>query len=213
MKTLQHLILIPTEGERTSLLRQQNWARPDFRVELCGFGAVAAAARSAQLLATLQPQCAWLLGIAGAFDLETCPLESVQEFDAVVIHGIGAGEGETASNSEQLGFPQWPGEAESNTPSVFDKIHLRGPLPTRTLLTVCAASASPQQAAQRHIQFPDALAEDMEGFGVALACELTHTPLRILRGISNLAGNRNHREWRIQAALDRVRERLESELL
>jgi futalosine hydrolase len=45
------------------------------------------------------------------------------------------------------------------------------------------------------------MAEDMEGFGVALACRLLGVPLAIVRGISNEAGDREHARWQVPAAL------------
>ena len=45
------------------------------------------------------------------------------------------------------------------------------------------------------------MAEDMEGFGVALACRLGGVPLGIVRGISNDAGDRDKSRWQIPAAL------------
>ncbi|MFM8578800.1 MAG: hypothetical protein ACKOCN_08370, partial [Planctomycetaceae bacterium] len=49
--------------------------------------------------------------------------------------------------------------------------------------------------------FPGAVAEDMEGFGVAMACRLVGVPLTIVRGISNIAGDRDTRQWRIRESL------------
>ena len=51
-------------------------------------------------------------------------------------------------------------------------------------------------------QYPGAVAEDMEGFAVALACRLTGVPLAIARGISNEVGDREFERWQIPAALD-----------
>jgi nucleoside phosphorylase len=45
----------------------------------------------------------------------------------------------------------------------------------------------------------------MEGFGVALACALERVPLAIVRGISNLVGDREPARWRIPAALAAAR--------
>ena len=69
------------------------------------------------------------------------------------------------------------------------------------LLTCCAASANAQEAAARRDRFPEAVAEDMEGFGVAMACALAGVPLQIVRGISNEVGDRDHRNWQINTAL------------
>ena len=73
-------------------------------------------------------------------------------------------------------------------------------------------SAQRQQAAQRQLRYPEAVAEEMEGFGVAMACRLAGVPLRIVRGISNHAGNRNLAEWQIEEALAAAAE-LASELI
>ena len=70
-----------------------------------------------------------------------------------------------------------------------------------TLLTCCSASDSAEEAEARLQRFPDAAAEDMEGFSVAMACNLARVPLQIVRGISNEVGNRNMDQWRIDEAL------------
>ena len=57
----------------------------------------------------------------------------------------------------------------------------------------------------RRERFPDAVAEDMEGFAVAVACTLAGVPLRVVRGISNLVGDRDPKHWRIPAALAAAR--------
>ena len=49
------------------------------------------------------------------------------------------------------------------------------------------------------------MAEDMEAFGVALACHARQTPLTVVRGISNLAGDGDVAGWRIDEALTAAR--------
>jgi futalosine hydrolase len=46
------------------------------------------------------------------------------------------------------------------------------------------------------------MAEDMEGFGVALACRLHGVPVDIVRGISNTVGDRDKARWRVETALE-----------
>ena len=70
------------------------------------------------------------------------------------------------------------------------------------MLTACAASAGPADVAARRALIPDAVAEDMEGFGIALACELAGVPWTIIRGISNRAGDRDHAQWCVEPALE-----------
>ena len=45
------------------------------------------------------------------------------------------------------------------------------------------------------------MAEDMESFSVAVACTMARIPLTIVRGISNIAGDRDKVRWRIADAL------------
>ncbi len=185
METGGTLLLVPTELELAELESLGGFAA---RVELCGFGPVAAAARTAQLVAQHSPAEVLLLGIAGSFEPVRLPIGSVSSFREVAIDGIGAG------------FPQWAG--------VHDRIALapltRGVLDP-LLLTACTASASPAQAKQRRERFPGVLAEDMEGFGVALACSLAGVPCTIVRGISNAVGERDKSRWRIPEALAAAR--------
>lgn len=224
------LVLVPTELERRRVLDHGGIPAAGGQLHLCGFGPVAAAARTAQLLADLRPERVLLLGIAGAYDTDRWPVESALEFEAVAVEGIGVGEGRELLPPPALGFPQWPGstgESGGETSSsahlapIYDALALAagGPRaeprgatnPTescprgRWLLTTCAASSSPDQAAVRRERFPEADAEDMEGFAVATSCALFHTPLRIVRGISNRVGDREVSNWRIPGALASAR--------
>ena len=77
-----------------------------------------------------------------------------------------------------------------------------GDLPReRLLLTVTAAAAGPEDVRLRKAMFPEASAEEMEGFAVALACRLFRIPCTIIRGISNTAGDRDKAHWQIEAPL------------
>ena len=88
-----------------------------------------------------------------------------------------------------------------------EQLELATPTGDGLLLTTCAASDTPERAAWLHERYSGALAEDMEGFGVALACHLAGTPCWIVRGISNQVGDRAPPHWRIPSALAAARER------
>lgn len=199
------LVLIPTDLELRRLEDQGGIDASLGQVELCGFGPIAAAARTAQLLASHKPARVLLIGIAGAYDPEAHAVGTALEFSSVAVEGIGAGEGETAKSPPALGFPQWPGSACTTPHPILDEIALasaQGP----ELLTTCSASDSPEHAALRRKRHPNAAAEDMEGFAVAMACALNEVPLRIVRGISNAVGDRDPANWRIPLALGAARE-------
>lgn len=199
------LILVPTPIEEERLADCGGFGRGFGLLARCGFGPIAAAARTAELLATLRPSRALLVGIAGAYDVERHPPGSALEFGAVAIDGVGAGEGRAFQGPPEIGFPQWPGGAGARTHPIVDRLALASSPDRPLLLTTCAASSSPEQAAQRRARFPGAVAEDMEGFAVAFACALAGVPLRVVRGVSNEVGDRDPRSWRIPAALAAAR--------
>jgi futalosine hydrolase len=202
------LILIPTELERRVVEDAGGIPVGLAIVAICGFGPIAAAARAAELIARLRPARVVLLGIAGTYAEVDHPLGDALAFERVAVDGIGAG----ALGSRALGFAQWDGSAEAS--AIYESLALsreREPLPVETasdastLLTVCSASASRGEAIARQKQYVGTVAEDMEGFGVALACAIARTPLAIVRGISNVAGDRDVARWKIREALVRAR--------
>ncbi len=198
------LLCVPTELERSILER----VAPDLfegqggpGVQVIGFGPVAAAARTSALIARLHPEQLLLLGIAGglAGGLESGPqVGEAAEFGAVALDGVGAGAGQDAGLllPSALGFPQWQ-DAEGEVHE-----HLQLPAEGPLLLSVCAASGSPSEAARRLERFRGAVAEDMETFGAALAARMAGVPLRAVRGISNVAGDRDKDRWQIEPALE-----------
>jgi futalosine hydrolase len=202
------LVLFPTEIERRRFEDQGGLPIGAALAELCGFGPVAAASRAAQLVAELKPSRVFLVGIAGTFDPDGLAVGEAYEFGAVAIDGVGVGEGASLATPPALGFPQWPGSTASGVAPIFDRIPLAVPAGARhagLLLTTCAASADAAQASVRRERFPDAAAEDMEGFAVATACAMAAVPVRIIRGISNVVGDRDASHWRIPSALAAAR--------
>lgn len=201
------LLLVPTELELRRLEDLGGFGHGLALTRLCGFGPIAAAARTAALLAELRPARVLLVGIAGSYDTQAAPLESALEFGEVALTGVGAGEGADFQGPPALGFPQWPGSPGTTPHPVVDSLPLHAPAAAALLLSSCAASADAAMAERRRGAFPTALCEDMEGFGVALACALSATPLRIVRGVSNLVGDRDPAHWRIPGALEAARQR------
>lgn len=230
---LRQLVLIPTQLERQFATLLDDLQGEAIAVELCGIGAVAAAARTAALIATLQPRAVLLVGIAGVLQAapasreknaaslpddeavanndtnhaEAVPAGKLQlrighayEFGSVACFGIGVGQGGNHQTLQQLKWNHW------SNPYIADQLELHRPATVTAagagqLLSVCSASATPDEAACHRQKFPLATAEDMEGFSVAVACRLEGVPLRIVRGMSNFAGDRDPRHWRIREAM------------
>lgn len=211
----RHLILVPTEMERRRLDPVLAPAMAQgCSVALCGFGPVAAAARTAQLLAEHAPERVLLVGIAGRLD-DRLVVGAAYQFERVACYGVGAGSGGAFVSAGAMGWRQWPGDADGMSPhggdSIGDEIgNLTscavgsddGGGQADLLLTVCAAAASAEDVRLRKQTFPAATAEDMEGFAVAFACRLRGVPVGIIRGISNTAGDRDTSRWQVATSLE-----------
>ena len=195
------LVLVPTEMERRHLARQRGFG-VDAPCELCGFGPVAAAARARDAIADHEPERVILVGIAGTFDPDGLPVGTAAVFRSVLMHGVGVGVASFVP-APALGYRHWPrsDEGEAEGP---EALTLARPVPPAAgaLLTVCTAAATEAEVRERRALFPDAVAEDMEGFAVALACRVAEVPVAIVRGISNAVGGRRFDRWEIPEALD-----------
>lgn len=192
------LLCVPTQLELNhlteadpDLMAASRWAH----VAVIGFGPVAAAASTAALIAAHRPAHVLLIGIAGTY-LAKDTIGTALTFGSVSMDGIGAGEGSTTLSPAAMNFPQW--SSPSGEP-IFDHLPLANEGPE--LLTVCATADSPAMLATRRTRFPHAAAEDMESFAVTLAATMAGLPTTTIRGLSNQAGNRDPKTWRIKEAL------------
>ena len=193
------LILVPTQMELDCLsdrfrtgIEQNNG-----RIELCGFGVVVSGIRATQLVAEFAPERVLLIGIAGALS-PALQVGQAIEFGEAVCYGIGAGSGDGFISASEMGWKQWPrGTGISDEIQLADGSQANG----NCLLTCCSASATEHDVRLRLEKYPKAVAEDMEGFSVAVACCFAGIPLRIIRGISNLAGDRDKSNWRLRDAM------------
>ncbi|MEU4402267.1 futalosine hydrolase [Micromonospora orduensis] len=70
--------------------------------------------------------------------------------------------------------------------------------PVLTVSTVTGTAASTEELRRRH---PEAVAEAMEGYGVAVAAAQAGVPFAELRTISNPIGPRDRDAWRLREAL------------
>ena len=198
------LILIPTPLETKFARGPLEKHLPNWTIRTVGFGLVTAAANTSRWIHQHQPERVLLIGIAGSYHEFSCPVATAARFDEVICDGIGVGTGEHFRSAGQMGWDQW--HADSSGSSIGDKIalpevHLADLPSAGGLLSVCAASENIDQAVQRRTRYPNAVAEDMEGFGVAVATTLASVQLQIVRGISNLAGDRTLENWKIEEAL------------
>ena len=193
-------VLVPSTLERGRLADAAGAKRA---LQVIGVGPVAAALGTAEALRAARPADGapvLLVGIAGSLDPVRAPIGALLVATSVSDESVGAGEGAAFRPLAQLGLP-----AADTTPHELSCAGdpLRDVLPRACfgeLAMVAACAATPAEARARHVRRPSALAEDMEGFSVALACARAGRPLSILRAVSNVAGERDKRRWDLEAA-------------
>ena len=194
-------VLVPSTLERARLVVGGSVQAPTLR--LIGVGPVAAALGAAEALRSARaPDGApvLLVGIAGSLDPARAPIGALLVATGVSDEAVGAGEGAAFRPLARLGLP-----AEDSTPYELPCTcdPLRAALPHARcgeLAMVATTAASPAEARARHARRPAALAEEMEGYSVALACARAGRPLSILRAVSNVAGERDKRRWDLESA-------------
>lgn len=177
-------------------------------IQTCGFGPIVAGIRTMRLLAHYKPREVVLVGIAGALGPQL-PIGTATVFSRIACYGIGAGSGLDFETASELGWPQWTDpEFGQSFGDVIEPATESDPESSAglMLLTVCAASGCNEDVEHRLNKFPHAVAEDMEAFSVALACRMAGIPLTVIRGISNMAGDRDKSNWNVATALEAAAE-------
>ncbi|WP_042412883.1 futalosine hydrolase [Streptacidiphilus anmyonensis] len=168
-----------------------------------GVGPAAAAAATATALA-LAPTAYGLVvsaGIAGGF-APAAPIGSAVVAEAVVAADLGAETPEGFSDVTELGFGRVRHACAFVDP-VLRRLRDAGlPAATGPVLTVSTVTGSAERAAELLRRHPGAVAEAMEGFGVAEAAAGHGVPVLELRTVSNAVGPRDRAAWRIGEALD-----------
>ncbi|GGT24971.1 futalosine hydrolase [Streptomyces chromofuscus] len=189
---------VPLPGEGAVLHRLP--AGPDLLAAGVGPALAAARAASALTAAALHGRPYTLVvsaGIAGGFAPEA-PVGSLVVADEITAADLGAETAEGFVPVTELGF----GTVTHRPPEalVRDAATATGARPG-TVLTVSTVTGTAARAAALRARHPRALAEAMEGFGVAEAAAAHGTPVLELRAVSNPVGPRDRAAWRIGAAL------------
>ncbi|MFJ9347190.1 futalosine hydrolase [Streptomyces sp. NPDC101237] len=137
-------------------------------------------------------------GIAGGFQ-PAAPVGSLVVADEIVAADLGAETADGFVPVTELGF----GTVSHRPPDplVRATAEATGARPG-AVLTVSTVTGSAARAADLCARHPHALAEAMEGFGVAEAAAAHGVPVLEIRAVSNPVGPRDRDAWRIPAALD-----------
>jgi futalosine hydrolase len=171
----------------------------DSRVDViaAGVGPAAAAAATATALAGASYGLVVSAGIAGGFQPEA-PVGSLVIADEITVADLGAETPDGFVPVTELGF----GAVTHRPPNALVR-DLAAATGARTgaVLTVSTVTGTAARATELRARHPRALAEAMEGFGVAEAAAAHGIPVLELRAVSNPVGPRDRTAWRIGDAL------------
>lgn len=171
-----------------------------FDVLAGGAGPAAAAAAAAFALASSAPHPYGLVisaGIGGGF-APTAPLGSLVVASDIVAADLGAETPDGFLPVTALGFGR---DRFVPPPALVREVAAATGAAPGPVLTVSTVTGTAARTAALLAAHPGALAEAMEGFGVAEAAERAGVPVLELRAISNTVGPRDRAAWRIGDAL------------
>ncbi|MET8559179.1 futalosine hydrolase [Streptomyces flaveolus] len=136
-------------------------------------------------------------GIGGGFP-PGAPVGSLVVADAITVADLGAETADGFLPVTELGF----GTITHRPPESLVRVVSEATgARTGTILTVSTVTGTAARAAALRDRHPGALAEGMEGFGVAEAAAAHGVPVLELRAVSNPVGPRDRAAWRIGDAL------------
>jgi futalosine hydrolase len=190
------LVVTAVEAERAAVAARL----PDgsaHSVISVGVGPAAAAAGAAGALAAGSFDLALSAGIGGGF----APLGpgDIAIASSIVFADLGAETDAGFAPASELGFGVDRYDVE---PGLAVELADRCSGHLGTILTVATVTGTAASADALIGRYPDAVAEGMEGAGVAAAAARLPIPWAEVRAISNLVGPRDRASWRIAEALD-----------
>ncbi|PZM90544.1 MAG: futalosine hydrolase [Actinobacteria bacterium] len=199
---MNRLLMVTAVDAEADAVRA-GWTAAGVTVAAVGVGPAAAAAGTARLLAYAeaegQPYTAVIsAGIGGGFP-GRAPVGATVVATASVAADLGAESPTGFLPLDELGFGATVATADPTLVA-----WLRAALPqalTGAVLTVSTVTGTAERARHLADRHPDALAEAMEGYGVACAAAGAGVPFAELRTISNPVGPRDRAAWRIGDAL------------
>jgi len=198
------LVATAVAAERDAVLAGLPPGEAEVTVAAVGVGPAAAAAGTARLLALAEAAgrpYRWVVsaGIGGGF-----PARAKVGMVVLATRSIAADLGAATADGflplDELGFG-----STVMAPDPVLLTALRAALPaavTGAVLTVSTVTGTAPTAAALAARYPDAVAEGMEGYGVACAAALSGAGFAELRTVSNPVGPRDRAAWRIREALD-----------
>lgn len=184
---------------------------------ISGIGMVNAAIAATMLLERFSPGMLISTGIGGAFPGSEISVGAVAFADMEIYGDTGSGYGENFIDLKDMGFPLITTPEELSSPrKIFNEIPVtqkyldtlvdlawRSGLSAKKgpFVTIASVSDSPERARWLGRRY-NAICENMEGAAVAHVAYLYGIEFLEIRGISNIAGERNKDRWNIKLATE-----------
>ncbi|MFI5958470.1 futalosine hydrolase [Cryptosporangium sp. NPDC051539] len=170
-----------------------------------GVGPVAAAVSTAMALGDGKYDLVLSTGLAGGFP-GRAPIGSIVVADTVRWADLGADTEEGFLDLAGLGLAGGDVLASPAGRLVTDALSdARIPALTGEILTLSTMTGTDRRGAELASVHPSAVAEAMEGYGVAWAAARAGVPWAELRAVSNLVGRRDRSAWNIPLAFEALR--------
>jgi futalosine hydrolase len=202
-KNRRILIMTSVSAERDAILKGIG-EHPNIDVKLAGVGPVSAGIQTVQALSEKAYDLVINMGIAGGF-AGKAEVGSLVIANEIVSADLGAESAERFLPLDELGFGA---STRVKVDEVFaanlsEAIKLAGvPVQVGSILTLSTVTGTAETAAVLIAREPDAIAEAMEGYGVAMAAKEFGVPVLEIRSISNPIGPRDRSAWRMKEAFD-----------
>ncbi|WP_273717183.1 futalosine hydrolase [Alkalihalobacillus pseudalcaliphilus] len=200
------LIMVSVEAERLAVEERLN-GLADIDVRVMGVGPMCAAATTMKALQEKEYSLVINLGIGGAFK-EQAPVGSVVVANSIIAADLGAEspEGFIPLHELQLGDPSFSVDKNSQKSIYKALVERNVPSVQGMILTVNTTTGTKETTEQLRERYPNAVAEAMEGAGVATAARLCQTPVLEIRTISNEIGPRNREAWKLKEAFAQLKD-------
>ena len=197
------LIMTSVAAEKEAIERGLG-TDPRFAVVLAGVGPISAGIQTTRALMAEDHALVVNMGIAGGFR-EKADVGTLVIADEIVSADLGAESPEGYITLDELGFGASTRiKADSELVELLYTALKSSEVPVQqgNILTLSTVTGTAETAEELLRREPNAAAEAMEGYGVAMAAQEFGKPVLEIRSISNPIGPRDRSAWRIKEALD-----------
>lgn len=169
-----------------------------------GVGAVNAAFALTRYLSEHRAKAVLSCGIGGAYPGVGLEPGDVVCAESETYADLGAESPDGFLDMQAIGFPVVPGE-----PPLYNRLPVDlFPAERRVPFVTCAACTGTDRRAAGIAARTGGAVESMEGAAIVHVARLMKTKVGEVRGISNIAGNRDRRHWRVEEAAAAARQAL-----